>query len=243
MKRRLKKEFKKYVNKFDKKEHAIALKYKHSIRVMNISEYIAKKLKLSKEDRELALIIGLLHDYGRFEQWTKYKTFSDLVSIDHGDLGVKLLIEDRDIEKFTDLKENELIARNAIQYHNKYSYPDDLDERNKLFCNIIRDADKLDIFNILDNGLLIVGDSEKEISNEIREMFFKNRQLSRKDVKNKNDEIILHLAMVYDLNYQVTFTYLDKKNYIWKMYNLLENKEKFFEYFNHADKFIKERRK
>lgn len=243
MKRRLIKEFKKYVNKFDKKEHAIALKYKHSIRVMNISEYIAKKLKLSKEDRELALIIGLLHDYGRFEQWTKYKTFSDLVSIDHGDLGVKLLLEDRDIEKFTDLKENELIVRNAIQYHNKYSYPDDLDERNKLFCNIIRDADKLDIFNILGNGFLIIGDSEKEISNKIREMFFKNRQLSRKDVKNKNDEIILHLAMVYDLNYQVTFTYLDKKNYIWKMYNLLENKEKFFEYFNHADKFIKERRK
>jgi len=37
------------------------------------------------------MIIGLLHDYGRFIQWKKYKTFTDIDSIDHADLGVNLL--------------------------------------------------------------------------------------------------------------------------------------------------------
>lgn len=242
MKRRLIKEFKNYVDKFDKNDYAIKMKYNHSIRVMNISNYIAKKLKLSKEDINLATIIGLLHDYGRFEQWTKYKTFSDLVSIDHGDLGVKILFEDRDIEKFTDLKDNELIISDAIKYHNKYSYPDNLVERNKMFCNIIRDADKLDIFNIFGSGIKKLEVEDVKISEKVKQLFFKNKLISWKDVKNKNDEIILKLAMVYDLNYQITFKYLDKKKYIWKIYNSLENKEIFLEYFNHIDKFIKERK-
>lgn len=242
MKKRLIKEFRKYVNKFDRKDYAINLKYNHSIRVMNISQYIAKKLNLSKEDIQLAILIGLLHDYGRFEQWTKYKTFCDLISLDHGDLGVNLLFESGDIKKYTNILNNEDILINAIKYHNKYSYPNSLDEKNKLFCNIIRDADKLDILNIFSNGTLIFEVVDDEISSKVRKDFFGNKSINIEDVENKNDEIILKLAMIYDLRYNVSFEYLDKKKYIWKIYNSLENKEIFLEYFNYIDKFIKERR-
>ena len=49
---------------------------------------------------ESIILIGLLHDIARFEQYTKYKTFRDSISIDHGDLGVEILFEEKEIEKY-----------------------------------------------------------------------------------------------------------------------------------------------
>ena len=34
-------------------------------------------LHLSKEDTDLAMLIALLHDIGRFEQWMQYQSFAD----------------------------------------------------------------------------------------------------------------------------------------------------------------------
>lgn len=239
----LKRKFKEYVNNYDLEDDSIKRKYYHSIRVMNISCYLARKLKLSKDDINLAKIIGLLHDYARFEQWTKYKTFSDLESIDHGDLGVKLLFDNKDIENYLNVEDKYNIVYNAIKYHNKYSYPDNLNEINRIFCNIIRDSDKLDIFGNFANRLLKLEEIDKEITPKIKKDFFNNILIKRKDVKNKNDDIILLLSMIYDINYIVSLKYLDKKRIIWKIYNNLENKEMFLDYFKYIDNYIKERLK
>ena len=56
---------------------------------------------LSKEDQDLAELIGLLHDIGRFEQVRLYHTFSDKISIDHGQKGVEVLFADKWIRKFS----------------------------------------------------------------------------------------------------------------------------------------------
>jgi putative nucleotidyltransferase with HDIG domain len=40
----------------------------HTYHVADNARNIAEKLKLSKEDIELAELIGLLHDIGRFEE-------------------------------------------------------------------------------------------------------------------------------------------------------------------------------
>ena len=85
---RLKEIFKKYVDTFDTSERAIERKYVHSLRVMDLCDMLAKANNYNEKDIELSNIIGLLHDYGRFPQWTKYKTYNDLTSIDHADLGV-----------------------------------------------------------------------------------------------------------------------------------------------------------
>ena len=49
---------------------------------------------------ELAELIGLLHDIGRFEQIKRYNTFIDKNSINHGQLGVKILFDDNQIRRF-----------------------------------------------------------------------------------------------------------------------------------------------
>ena len=55
------------------------------------SQYFDKEI----QGIELASLIGLLHDIARFEQYTKYKTFNDLESFDHGDYGVEILKKDK----------------------------------------------------------------------------------------------------------------------------------------------------
>ena len=93
-------EFDKYVRKYYMTNKIIKLKYHHTYTVVQLSEELAKSLNLSDEDIKLAKLIGLLHDIARFEQYTRYKTLSDSLSIDHGDFGVEILTENNFIRKF-----------------------------------------------------------------------------------------------------------------------------------------------
>ena len=99
-----KKEFKKYVNTYDSENPKIAKKIAHSYRVIEVADKIAKSLELSNEDVQLAKLIALLHDIGRFEQLKIYDTFSDKDSIDHADFGVDVLFKNNLIRNF--IKEN-----------------------------------------------------------------------------------------------------------------------------------------
>ena len=151
-------EFDNYVNLYNMDDSKIKLKYNHSYRVMDLCRQIAESIGMNNEDVKLAMTIGLLHDYARFEQWATYKTYSDLDSVDHGDLAVKLLFENNEIEKFNIDKKDYSVIYDAIKYHNKYQYPENESERNNLFCKIIKDADKLDIFYLLSIGEIKIKD-------------------------------------------------------------------------------------
>ena len=114
------KEFEKYVEKYDSKNPKIDRKIKHSYRVIDVAEDIAKSLKLTEEDITLAKLIALLHDIGRFEQIRIYNTFSDKDSIDHADFGVKVLFEDNLIRNFIKEDRFDNIIYKSIKNHNKY---------------------------------------------------------------------------------------------------------------------------
>ena len=137
-------EFIKYTEKYDLNNENIERKQKHSIRVMKISKKIAEGLNLTQEEVDIATLIGLLHDIARFEQYTKYHTFKDSESVDHGELGVEIL--NRDIRKYIETDQYDEIIKLAVKNHNKYKIQEDLNLKQKLFAQIIRDADKIDIF-------------------------------------------------------------------------------------------------
>ena len=240
---RLKDEFRKHVEKYDMNEIAINRKFYHSYRVMDFCMLLAKYNNFSQEDTEIAILTGLLHDYARFEQWTKYKTFSDIKSIDHGDLAIKRLFDDNEIKNYCTNKKYCDEIYDAIKYHNKYSYPEDLSEHNKLLCKIIRDADKLDIFYLLGINKDLMKEDNEPISDTIREDFYNNKSLKRINEKNQSDSIILSLAMVFDLNFKYSFEYLKEYQLIDKMFENIENKSKFKPYFDYINKYIEERSK
>ena len=78
--------FEKYVSKYDMTDPKVKLKYHHTYRVCEQSLNISKSLGLNEEETNLAYVIALLHDIGRFRQEEVYHTFNDLKSIDVGDL-------------------------------------------------------------------------------------------------------------------------------------------------------------
>ena len=241
-KKELIKIFKEYVSNFDMLDEAIKRKYYHSLRVMDISINIAKSLKLNKEDIYIAGIIGLLHDYGRFTQWNEYHTYNDLISIDHGDLAVKLLFDDKEIEKYNIDRKYYGVIHDSIKYHNKLEIPSNLSKKSKLFSKIIRDADKIDIMYILGMDTYFLKEDNYEISKDLKLEYYDNKLLSREKIKSNNDNILLHLSMVYDLNYNYSYKFINENKLIDKIFNNITQKEIFKEYFNYIIKFIDERK-
>ncbi|MDO4167417.1 MAG: HD domain-containing protein [Eubacteriales bacterium] len=165
--------FAKYVDKYDVEDEKILLKIKHTYRVAQICEKIARGLGLSDYDVDLAWLIGMLHDIGRFEQLRQYGTFVDADSIDHAHFAVKLLFDDGLIQEYVEeasagnaviATEHDTVCRDAqrgdmysgdlylinraIWNHSAYRIEEGLDERILLFSKIIRDADKVDIFKV-----------------------------------------------------------------------------------------------
>ncbi|MBE5805473.1 MAG: HD domain-containing protein [Clostridiales bacterium] len=224
--------FNNYVRKFEQTNPKIIIKKFHSIRVKEISEKIARGLNLSEEEIQIAMVIGLLHDIGRFEQEAQYHTFNDFKSMDHGDYGAEYL--KNNIREYieTDIYDNIII--NAVKNHNKFLIEDKENEKENLFAKIVRDADKLDIMyesiNIFYKG------KEDLINNAYVSDYvyshIKKNQLVKSDkniVIDYLDNIIRTISFVFDLNFDISFRILKENNYI---NNLIER----FEYKNEETK-------
>ena len=235
--------FKKYVENYDMNDPMIKLKYYHSYRVMELCKEISLEEGLNLDDTNLAMVLGILHDYGRFEQWNRYKTYSDIDSVDHGDLACELLFDNNEIENFNIDKKYYNVIYEAIKYHNKYSYSESLDDRTKLFCKLIKDADKLDILYSCGYGDIPLSTDSSKISDKILADFNGNKLLNKKDSNNINDEILIKLALIFDLNFEYSFKYIKNNAILDNMLNKIENKSKFKSYFDYVIKYIEERSK
>ncbi len=257
--------FKKYTDNYDTSDEKIKLKVDHTYRVAALSERIAESLGLNKEDTDLAWLIGMLHDIGRFEQLKNYGTFSDADSIDHAHYGVKLLFDEGLIWKFIDEmdmddlrnadnkfkneniceryldsgkgKENskkdvaELdILKTAIWNHSAYRVEDGLSERVMMFCDIIRDADKIDILKVnYDVTLEVIYDVTTEelknskVTDEVMNAFMEHHAVLRSLKKTPIDNLIGHAALVFELVYSESFKIVREQGYLEKMLSYVSN--------------------
>lgn len=235
------KEFDNHYKKYDFNDVTIVRNYYHSLRVMELSKLLAKYNNFNKDDIIISGIAGLLHDYACFEQWTKYKTLKDKNSIDHGDLAVKRLFDEEEINKYgIDLEYYDEIY-DAIKYHNKIKVPEGFTKHNEMICKVVRDADKIDNFYLFSINKELFEEDDSLITKDIELTFFSGKQIRKTDIKNKNDRIILDLCMIFDLNFEYSLKYIDDNNLIWKMYDNIQNKKLFKQYFDFIDKYVKGR--
>ena len=79
------------------------------------------------------------------------------------------------------------------------------------------------------------------ISKEVFKEFNKGVTITNKYVKTYADKVLSILALVYDMNYAYTFELLKDFNYINKIYDNLENKEFYKDYFDKINKYIEKR--
>ncbi len=216
-------EFKEYVKRYNPEDEKVKLKIVHIQEVSRIARKLAEELRLDKEDIELAELIGLLHDIGRFEQIRIYHTFVDKDSINHGEYGVKVLFEDGLIRNFIQDDKYDNIIKKAILNHNRAEIEKGLTEKEELHAKIIRDADKTDIFRVL-----VTGDkkaiwessdlSNDKISDEIYREFKEDKIINYKERKTSADILISHFAYVYDFQYPQTLEIIKQNNYIDTLY-------------------------
>lgn len=228
--------FNDYVKQYDLRVPEIMRGFHHTYRVVNYAEYIAESLNLSSEEIKLAKICALLHDIARFYQWTKYQTYSDLNSIDHGDMGEKIL-KDGFIKKFNLDEKNENIVFDTVRLHNKFEV-ESINEYTDIFVKIIRDADRLDI---IENIYFANKDKEIVIKDNLLNDIYNGKILLNKDVITDTDIVLKCISWINDFNYKGSFKYLkDNKILDKKIEDLGEDfkVEKLKKYID--DKFKKE---
>lgn len=212
----IQRKFEEFTNLYNANSYIVNAKKDHVYNVANNSVEIAKSLNLSNEDTMIAFLIGMLHDIGRFKQIEKYNELDDKCEMDHAEYGYKLL-KDGLINQFIDIRDYDNLILTAVRMHNKLHINNSLTKREKLFCNIIRDADKLDILKRLSDKNYTYDyefDKNCDISNEVKELFFNNKSISFSAQNNKMDQVVTRLALVYDLNYKYTFERIKNKKYL-----------------------------
>ena len=226
------KSFQEYLKNYDINDGSIALKIKHTYEVVKKSEYIANGLRLDKENIELAKIIALLHDIGRFEQIKEFEEFNDK-KIEHAEFSVKVLFDNSLIRKFIDEDKYDNIIYKAIYNHNKYKIEENLNEKELLQCKIIRDADKLDNFRVKEKDKLedmfpkIYNEKTinyETISEKVYEDFMQHKCIKLEDRKTIIDYWVCVIAFIFDLNFNISLQYVKENNYIDILVNRIEYK-------------------
>lgn len=214
-------------------DYHIKLKEDHTLRVCSIIRAIGQDLELDENELCLAEAIALLHDIGRFEQYKKYRTFSDSKSVNHAQLGISIL-ENEDILGSIDIKERNILL-DAIRFHNIFEVPHDIEPRYMMFSRLIRDADKLDIFNILvkyyeepkSYPILSIGESSLSsgCSPHVVSEILKCRSVKYTDVETSDDMKLLRLSWVFDINFRYTLESIRSKRYLQRILDVLPDTE------------------
>lgn len=128
----------------------LQLKLDHTLRVVSNAALIAEGEGFSVEETEEALVCALLHDTGRYAQLREFGTFSDVKSVDHAEKGADVISSCGWLSAFPESVQSRWLS--VIRFHNKMLLPDGLDDLTTLLAHAIRDADKLDIFYVLESS-------------------------------------------------------------------------------------------
>jgi hypothetical protein len=197
------------------------VKKTHTYHVIHEIKSIALQSGLSDREIELARIIALFHDIGRFEQFIKYRTFNDDISENHAGTAIRVLQQQHFLSAFNDKTAKIITA--AIENHNIPVLPLIPDPDELLFSRLLRDADKLDIWRLtLDQNVAFTIRNEKEPDHyRVPEMILSRIREGQivflHFAESMNDFRLLRLSWVFDMNFPATFSIIEKKGYIEKI--------------------------
>lgn len=202
----------------------IELKDKHSRRVCEEMLYLADELNLSPNQKLIAETIALLHDIGRFEQFIKYRTYNDPKSVNHCLLGLEIL-KQKEILDGVEPREKQLIEK-AIEYHGQRELPAELQGDCLLFSQMIRDADKIDIYFVVikyyrqyqqnpdEFKLELELPNKPEYSAEVVEAILNGERIDYHTLRTWNDMKLCQLSWVYDVNFKPTLRRIKKRRFL-----------------------------
>lgn len=231
--KRVREQFASYTRNYNAEDPKIALKIAHTYRVADNCEKIAGSIGLSGDDADFAWLSGMLHDIGRFEQVRRYNTFIDSESVDHAEFGADLLFGKEHLAPdYYDERSYDDMLETVIRQHNKYRMDPAVTGRMLTFCNILRDADKVDIlrvnvetpmeeiYNVSEEELLTSGVSEK-VMVQVRE----HRAVNRDVMVSPAEHLIGHIALAFELVYPKSWELARQQGYLYKMFDFPSGNE------------------
>ncbi|MCI9080140.1 MAG: HD domain-containing protein [Lachnospiraceae bacterium] len=242
-----------YTNAYDISDEKIRLKVEHTYRVAGLCNRIARSLCMEENDINLAWVIGMLHDIGRFDQVKRYGTFSDADSVDHAHYAVELLFDRGMLADYfgsTDgkgLDGSINIIKKAIYNHSAYRIEGGLDEREVLFCNIIRDADKLDIFKVVsDTPLENIHNVDREeisktvVTGDVMQALREKHSVLRSLKKTPADYIAAYIALAFELVFPESFYIAKEQGYLDRLMDFKTDNQNTKLQFQEIRKIIEE---
>lgn len=228
--------FKEFLEQYDDKEHvSFKLKVVHTYHVSENARKIAEKLNLNEEDIELAELIGLLHDIGRFEE-LKITNELNSIKFNHAMHGSKMLFEQGLIKNFIEDRQYDEIIKKAIENHSRLEIEEGLEERTLLHSKIIRDADKLDNYRVKKEerieAIFPTRVNKKEdmeeslLSDKVYDAVLSKRCVNIHDRATPLDFWVCILAFTFDLNFDVTYKIVKENDDINILINRFDYKDK-----------------
>ena len=125
------------------------LKLFHTAQVVENAKLIVAGERFDARTARLCEAAALLHDTGRYEQLRRYNTFRDSDSVDHAVFSHDIVVVQGWLSSCA--SSDRQVILDAVLFHNRRDLPPDLDAVTFAAANTVRDADKLDIFRVLEH--------------------------------------------------------------------------------------------
>ena len=201
----------------------IRLKVEHTHKVCAVMELLAAGEGLSDAETRIAQAIALLHDVGRFPQYRRWRTFRDSDSDNHARLAVEVIREHGVLDGLP--ADTCLLIEEAVRFHNLLQPPEKAQSPTRLFIQLIRDADKLDIWRVfLDEYAMPEAErasaaclglpDQPEFSPSCLAALAKQQVVHLEACRTLNDFKLLQISWALDLSYASSYRLLLERGYI-----------------------------
>jgi hypothetical protein len=198
----------------------LRIKRDHCRRVAEDMTGIARDLGLTDDNVRTARILGWMHDIGRFPQYAQYRTLRDDLSVNHGQAGLQVL-DSAQALAICDPADREII-RMGTGLHNLQTVPPGMDAGVRRFVLMVRDADKLDIMQVLYQAwqndelrrypeLMLEMDMEGPVNPRVLADIRARRSIAYTNVKSLADFFLTQVSWVYDLNFRPAYQRLSQR--------------------------------
>ncbi|MBC8006145.1 MAG: HD domain-containing protein [Verrucomicrobia bacterium] len=217
----------------------------HSLRVVSNSLLLANILLQTEDEKRIATINALFHDLGKASLYSKNME-PQVIQREHATVSAKI-IQHMDFYQ-TLPAEVQLIILKSIENHSIIKLPKLDNDQQTLYAKLLRDADKLDVFDSsfrffkerygIQPVITIDLNKSTEVSEKILKSIWAGKPASYEDMKSMNDYKLVLISMAFDLNFKYTFRVMSEKQYIQKIYETLPKRDQIIDVYRHIKLFV-----
>ena len=201
-----------YVEQYPADSAHHRLKQEHTLHVLGVAAHIAmsEEALAAPPVRRAVLLAALFHDVGRFEQFRQYHTFADALSVNHGTLGLSVLLKKGFLAEVP--RPIRACVHCGVGAHNAFRIPPSVRGAKRDVVQAVRDADKVDILRVMGEHLgpggtpdsavvMHLVDAPEQVTPGILAALGERRIPSYKDMRFFNDFRIVICSWVIDLHF------------------------------------------